>query len=76
MDVVKRFGLPVENRDKNLSLALGGTKTGYSPKQMAEAYSVFANGGHRVESHIITKIVGPTGNVVAEQSSEKSARDG
>ena len=71
MDMVKRFGLPVENRDRNLSLALGGTRTGYSPKQMAEAYSVFANGGHRVESHIITRIVGPTGNVVANAHPKK-----
>ena len=45
VDAVKRFGLPIQDDDKYLSLALGGTKTGYSPKQIAEAYAVFANGG-------------------------------
>lgn len=68
---LKKFGLPLTEKDKNLSLALGGTTTGFSPKQMAEAYAVFANGGERTESHIITKIVGPTGNIVAEVSPKK-----
>lgn len=66
VEAVKKFGLPIKEEDKNLSLALGGTTSGYSPRQMAEAYSAFANGGKRMESHIITKIVGPTGNVEAE----------
>ncbi len=62
----KEFGLPIQKEDENLSLALGGTTTGYSPQQMAEAYSVFANEGKREKSHIITKIVGPTENVEGE----------
>ena len=37
---------------------------------MAEAYSVFANGGKRKDSHLITKIVGPTGNTIAKHNSE------
>ena len=45
IDAVKRFGLPTQEADEYLPLALGGTRTGYSPKQMAEAYGVFANGG-------------------------------
>ncbi|MCJ7840438.1 penicillin-binding protein 1A [Lederbergia sp. NSJ-179] len=71
-DALKRFGLPVSKEDKNLSLALGGTKTGYSPKQMAEAYSTFANGGQRIQSHIITKIVGPTGKAEVEVHPKKT----
>ena len=67
-DAVQRFGLPIAKEDKSLALALGGTVTGYSPKQLAEAFSAFPNNGKRVESHIITKIIGPTGNVVAENS--------
>ncbi|OAK75874.1 transglycosylase domain-containing protein [Lederbergia galactosidilytica] len=69
---LEKFGLPVSDKDKNLSLALGGTDTGYSPKQMAEAYSAFANGGQRIQSHIITKIVGPTGNVEVEVHPKKT----
>ncbi len=66
IESVKAFGLPIKKEDENLSLALGGTETGYSPQQMAEAYAAFANDGKRVKSHIITKIVGPTGNVEGE----------
>jgi len=63
---VNKFGIPLQEEDKNLAIALGGMHKGISPQQLAEAYSAFPNGGVRNESHIITKIVGPTGNVVAE----------
>ena len=32
------------------------------------SYSVFPNGGKRHDSHLITKIVGPTGNIIAEHA--------
>lgn len=63
---LKRFGIPVDEEDKYLGIALGGMHKGISPLQLAEAYSTFPNGGKREESHIITKIIGPTGNVIAE----------
>ncbi|NHC39673.1 penicillin-binding protein 1A [Bacillus sp. MM2020_1] len=66
IDSLKRFGIPVEKEDKNLAIALGGMSTGVSPLQMANAFSAFPNGGKREDSHFITKIVGPTGNVIAE----------
>jgi penicillin-binding protein 2A len=65
LDSAKRFGIPVEKADKNLAIALGGMSKGVSPLQMADAYSVFPNGGVRHDSHLITKIVGPTGNIIA-----------
>lgn len=71
IDALKRFGLPVQEEEHHLALALGGTKTGYSPKQLAEAYAVFANGGNRVKSHLITKIIGPTGKVEVEVIPQK-----
>ena len=43
---------------------------GISPLQLAEAYSVFANDGKREDSHLITKIMGPTGNVIAEHKNK------
>lgn len=61
-----RFGIPYEKEDEYLGIALGGMYSGVSPLQMASAYSTFPNEGVRMESHLITKIVGPTGNVVAE----------
>jgi penicillin-binding protein 2A len=66
IDAVRRFGIKVEKEDQNLALALGGMHNGVSPLKMAEAYSVFPNGGKKHDSHLITKIVGPTGKVIAE----------
>ncbi|MEH7307189.1 transglycosylase domain-containing protein [Neobacillus drentensis] len=66
IESLKRFGIPVEKEDKNLAIALGGMSKGVSPLQMANAFSAFPNGGNREDSHLITKIVGPTGNVIAE----------
>ncbi|WP_251551841.1 PBP1A family penicillin-binding protein [Neobacillus muris] len=73
LDSLKRFGIPVEKDDKNLAIALGGMSKGVSPIQMANAFSVFPNGGERHDSHLITKIVGPTGNIIAEHK-EKSTK--
>ncbi|MCM3585992.1 PBP1A family penicillin-binding protein [Mesobacillus maritimus] len=73
VNAVENFGIPVQEEDKNLALALGGMHKGISPQQLAEAYSTFANDGVRNESHIITKIVGPTGNIIGEYK-EKSVR--
>jgi penicillin-binding protein 2A len=67
VDSVKRFGIPVEKEDKNLALALGGMNKGISPLQLANAFTTFANEGKRSDSHLITKIVGPTGNIIAER---------
>lgn len=65
MDSLKRFGIPFEKEDQNLAIALGGMSRGVSPLEMADAFSVFPNGGKRNDSHLITEIVGPTGNVIA-----------
>ncbi|MGE8205100.1 transglycosylase domain-containing protein [Heyndrickxia sp. NPDC080065] len=67
MDALNRFGIPLTDNDRNLSIALGGLSKGVSPLQMAEAYSAFANDGKREDGHIITKIVGPTGKIIAER---------
>lgn len=67
---LKTFGLPVEQEDKNLAIALGGMSKGISPLQLANAFSAFPNGGKRQDSHLITKIVGPTGNIIAEREPE------
>ncbi|WP_462409709.1 PBP1A family penicillin-binding protein [Neobacillus sp. Marseille-QA0830] len=70
LDSLKRFGIPVEKEDENLAIALGGMSKGVSPLQMANAYTVFPNGGERHDSHLITKIVGPTDNIIAEHKAK------
>ncbi|WP_210366457.1 PBP1A family penicillin-binding protein [Bacillus sp. REN3] len=72
VDAVRRFGIKVEKEDQNLALALGGMHNGVSPLKMAEAYSTFPNGGKRHDAHLITKIVGPTGNVIAEHKGHET----
>lgn len=66
IDSLKRFGIPIEKEDYYLGIALGGMSKGISPLTLAEAYSTFPNGGKREGGHLITKIVGPTGNIIAE----------
>lgn len=66
VDAAQRFGIPEEAINRNLALALGGTSENVSPLIMAQAYSVFANGGERPEAHSVAKIVDKDGRTVAE----------
>ncbi|XJZ28840.1 transglycosylase domain-containing protein [Bacillota bacterium Lsc_1132] len=70
LDSLKRFGIPFTKEDENLAIALGGMSKGVSPLQLADAFSAFPNGGKRNDGHLITKIVGPTGNIIAEHEPE------
>jgi penicillin-binding protein 1A len=59
-----RFGLDAARQPGDLTLALGtGSVT---PMQMAAAYGVVANGGHRVEPVLIERIVDRDGAVLFE----------
>jgi penicillin-binding protein 2A len=66
LKALDKFGISLEEEDRHLGVALGGMDKGVSPLTMAEAYSVFPNGGERVEGHSIVKIVSPSGAIVAE----------
>ncbi|RDU35338.1 penicillin-binding protein [Neobacillus piezotolerans] len=72
LESIKKFGLPLDNEDRNLAVALGGLHTGVSPKNMAEAFSVFANRGERADAHTIVRIVDASGKVVAERKEQKT----
>ena len=70
---VERFGIPLEEQDHNLGLALGGLHRGTSPLQMAQAFSAFANDGVMLEAHAIVEIKDSEGEVIGkwrEQSVE------
>lgn len=62
IDYLSRFGFDSAELPHGLSLALGSAVQ--SPLQMAQAYSVFANGGFRVEPWFIERIIGPEGRPV------------
>ena len=51
---LKDFGLPTERFQRDLSLALGSAAL--TPMEMATGFSVFANGGFRVEPWFIQRI--------------------
>ncbi len=70
-DYAERMGLSnlhPEERD-NLALTLGGLYRGVSAIDMAQAYSVLANEGVRVNLHTVEKIVDRHGEVLYENSS-------
>ncbi|MDP2006885.1 MAG: PBP1A family penicillin-binding protein [Rubrivivax sp.] len=59
-----RFGFDAQQLPQNLTLALGSGSA--TPLQMAAAYAVFANGGHRVTPVLIERIVDAQGQVLFE----------
>jgi penicillin-binding protein 1A len=59
-----RFGFDPETMPHDFTLALGTLSA--SPLQMATGYSVFANGGFKVDPYLITRIEDEHGNVVFE----------
>ena len=52
-----KFGFDVDKLPKDLTLALGSGAI--TPLTLASAYTVFANGGYRVEPYFIDRIEGP-----------------
>lgn len=61
-ETLKRFALPVERFQRDLSLALGSASL--TPLELASTYSVFANGGHVVTPNWITRIEGNNGQLL------------
>jgi len=59
---VSRFGFNPKTLPQNLTLALGTLPV--TPLQMASAYSVFANGGYKVEPYYIDRVEDAAGKVV------------
>lgn len=65
-----RFGFDAEKHPPYLTMALGaGSVTQW---QMVRAYSVFANGGYRIEPYVVKNITDDKGNVLAQFSPPKA----
>ncbi len=63
-DWIARFGFDMAQQPQDLTLALGtGSVT---PMQLAQAYAVLANGGHRVAPVVIERILDAQGTVLFE----------
>ena len=61
---VTRFGFEEDKHPAYLTMALGAGSV--TPMQMVSAYSVFANGGYRVNPWLIAKVTDQKGKVLAE----------
>ena len=59
-----RFGFDADKHPAYLTMALGAGSV--TPIQLATAYSVFANGGYRVQPSLITRITDVNGRVLAQ----------
>ena len=63
-DYLKKTGIELDDRDWNLSLALGAMTYGVSPVQLAAAYAPFANGGTFYPPYFIERIEDANGSVL------------
>ena len=61
---VTHFGFDAEKHPAYLTMALGAGSV--TPMQMVAGYSVFANGGYRVNPYLVTKITDQRGRVLLE----------
>ena len=60
------FGFDADKHPAYLTMALGAGSV--TPMQMATGYSVFANGGYRVNPYLISKITDQRGKVLLEST--------
>ncbi|MDH6421169.1 penicillin-binding protein 1A [Polynucleobacter sphagniphilus] len=72
-DFIQRFGFDPEKHPPYLTMALGAGSV--TPLQMATAYSVFANGGYRIDPYLIEKMVDSKGNVLFEAKPVRVGED-
>ena len=72
-EYIQRFGFEPEKHPPYLTMALGAGSV--TPLQMASAYSVFANGGYRIDPYLINKMVDSKGKILFE-AKPTSVEDG
>ena len=70
---IGRFGFDEEKHPAYLTMALGAGSV--TPMQMATGYSVFANGGYRVQPHLITRIADHKDRVLVDSPTPTQADD-
>jgi len=72
-DYVTRFGFDADKNPPYLTLALGAGAV--TPWQHLAAYSVFANGGYKIEPYIVKQITDSKGTVVAAAQPVKAGEE-
>jgi penicillin-binding protein 1A len=72
-DYIQRFGFALESMPDNIVMALGAGAA--SPLEMATGFSVFANGGYRVQPYLIARIEDVHGNLLFNANAARACRD-
>ena len=67
LKVIRKFGFTKQQLPRTLSLALGTASV--SPLEVATGYAAFANGGYKVNSHVLLKVVDDQGKTIYEANS-------
>lgn len=65
---IARFGLPEDRLSRDLTMALGSAV--FTPLELAQAYAVFANGGHTRQPWLIERIEGGDGRLLWSREQE------
>jgi penicillin-binding protein 1A len=68
-----RFGFDPEKNPPYLTLALGAGAV--TPLQMVGAYSVFANGGYKINPYIISKVTDASGKVLSQVTPDRAGNE-
>jgi penicillin-binding protein 1A len=68
-----RFGFDTERLPRDLTLALGSGAI--TPLELATGYTVFANGGYRVDAHFLQRIEDRDGRILYEANPERVCPD-
>ena len=72
-EYITRFGFDADKNPPYLTLALGAGSV--TPLQLAAAYSVFANGGYKINPYLISKITSNDGKPLFEVMPNKAGDD-
>jgi len=73
LQYVAKFGFDTGSLPHNLSLALGSG--GVTPIELASGYSVFANGGYRIDPYLVDRIESYDGRLVFQATPKEVCRD-
>lgn len=68
-----RYGFDADALAPNLSLALG--TAAFSPLEMAAGFAIFANGGYRIEPHLVTRVENAQGELLFAADPPRVCRD-
>jgi penicillin-binding protein 1A len=71
-DYATRFGFDADKHPPYLTMALGAGSV--TPWQMVAGYSVFANGGYRIQPYIVSAIRDANGSILAESTGDRRRR--